>query len=725
LIVGSDDLRVRVLEYLENVQRAKVVTEYPTPGTFGDDPVSITESLSSGVYRLAVASPSAASGTAAGRILSYNTADSDVLGRITQVPYKRQSGTTYHLGFRYQARPTFVASSSGLLHLSRYKLTMGELGAPDTVTANGDGTMTFNVNTLATAASGGAWANSSSEYRRAHVWMVNPVDAGLAIVEGQAKSNGTNVTVAVAHSFGQETPSTSTAAYLVLLEGLSVSTTNLSTQTDSEGNLSYWYLGTVLDGTVSTAAQNTIKTFGSLARDLAFLETEASNVLKWGLAGPAIYIPGLAETEAWSQSLAHSATGPATETFELDPLPAGSFIYTADAEGRMRVVRGLAADTVAFSHNEASGDYVLFVLAVDSNASAAVEAMVGQLTIAAEATYNSTYSDCLEVARFEWNTGTNAVVSETLADLARTRRPHPESRADILLSAGAAAPAASLAVDELSSRAVMRVSLFHGADRVDQGVEPVMLRLRRIAGTHRELWLYGPDGEDDGAGSTDLAGSEVVDFALGGANDWLWRAEAGQLSLGTAANPTAANYLRFTKADGNQEDTSLSVKPRVLVPDLHLIGAGGKLVERTVHMDHSNAAGSGWTFNGHRWSCTTANAPLYFQAPQHRVGEALVGFRVIGWLTGTDAGDAMSATIQRTDCDNASSGWTAESLSSSVTWVHPTDSAPTSKLVTLASEVAGATADRWALRLVGTFASAGPATFYVSQVLARYRVVQI
>ena len=275
LIIGSDDLQDYVLGFLQNLQRGLVAIQYPGSASFGSTKVSLTEGLDAGTRHLSIDAPTSASGVGGGWLLTYNTGAANAVGTVTSVPYERTGGTSYHLGFKFNQRPTLIVASGGERHLKRWTLTFGESGQPDSVTDNGDETITFNANTLAAAANGGAWPNHVTLYRRAYVWLNDPKDTSLGIAANlEAKSDGADVTFTVPNAMGQSTISTTASHYTVLLEGLSISETDLSAETDADSNPAYWYLGNVTDGVFDYSGQTLLSTPGTLALDLAQLAAD-------------------------------------------------------------------------------------------------------------------------------------------------------------------------------------------------------------------------------------------------------------------------------------------------------------------------------------------------------------------------------------------------------------------------------------------------------------------
>lgn len=760
LILGSDDIRDYIVGYSEALAKALTAIWFSTPGTFGTAKANLSEALDTGVYKLALSTPSAADGVAGGSLLSYDTGATDAAGTVSACPYKRTGATTYHIGFKKNERPSLIVASGGLLHLKRWVLTVGESGAPNSVTDNGNGTMTLNVNTLAASAAGGVWGNHATLYRRATVWLNDPQDTSLSIVSNaQAKSNGTNVTIDIAHAMGQATISTTAADYTVLLEGLSVSETDLSAETDADGNLAYWYLGAVTDGTFDYSAQNLLSTPGTFALDLAQLATDiydspsldgdgAANlseplqqtvrmlrhdVDQWllaGLQGPCIYIPGIAETYGWGTGYTIVDTG-ANRRITFPALPAGGVIFTGDSDGVLRPCGDMpTGNYVDFAEAGAADTYVVYVEAEVFDATAGSEDVKARLKVVTDGAFVALAETRLELLRFDWD-GAATLSNEVPADLIRNRRPRPESESALVIYDSSGGSVVTLAAGTVSTRPAFRISPHANGVDVDGDRARVAFRLRRVGSNLESCW-YGDAGEDDGAGSGDFT-TDRHDVQVGGYHDWNWRYLADSIYLGTPENPTTSAFLQIDNDGGSQEDTNADGnKPIVQVGDLRL-GTNGKIVEVSIPLSSGVVTGAdpnNWEYAATGgspkllfWTATGGSKTLMFEAP-HRVGEALLGFKVIGWIDGSDAGDIMTATIQRLDSDSATGTLTQETLDAGDnTWDGVGDPSPAAKTMTLATPVAGSATDRWFLQLFTVLNSAP--TYYVSHVVARYRRTEI
>jgi hypothetical protein len=446
LIIGADDMDNR-LGYIEDFLRARNAIELPFPGTFGSNKVTLAESLASGVYRLAIISPSKADGIGGAVHLSYDLSDSPT-GRYTVLPYPRAAGVTYHLGFRRSERPVSAVPSSGHIRFKYWQQCLGDSGVPDAVDTSVPGQITFRIDTLV----GGVWPNHATVYRQVHEWLKYPIISGTqAYLSGQAKSDGTHVTVTVPFTFGQSTPSTVAADYTVLVEGLTISTTDLSAETDTDGNPEYWYLGTVTDGVFDTSGQVLVPAPGANSLDLLqlvkdcfdpgytldqdgnadlpaplqelirMLRYDLNRALDTGQAGPAVYIGNMADSKTWVENYTITTPVAGTKRFTWGGnIPAGGFVLAADANDRMRALDELSSLHVDFAEASATGDYVVYIEATETDTGVGTEEVQGTLDICTALAWLGR-AGCPFLLSFHWD---GAVVSaEVPSDLIRGWRP--------------------------------------------------------------------------------------------------------------------------------------------------------------------------------------------------------------------------------------------------------------------------------------------------------------
>lgn len=186
------------------------------------------------------------------------------------VPFQDTAATNYYVGARWQLRPNTVTgnTSDGSISYDTMIEDVGELGAPDSVTDNGNGTITLVIDTLAQH----VWTVAGT--RPVVVWLVDPVTAGAeAIYTGTAEHDTGQIVITIPHTLGQgASPSTTPADYQVILQGPTITTTNLST------NPEYWVIGEVNTGVFTATAQNLLPTWGSWSSLFAAEHNLASGV---------------------------------------------------------------------------------------------------------------------------------------------------------------------------------------------------------------------------------------------------------------------------------------------------------------------------------------------------------------------------------------------------------------------------------------------------------------
>ncbi len=170
--------------------------------------------------------------TANGRIVLTNDDGSS----STRYPFPNASATTYYIYVRAEQIPVLVERTTD----SQYAFTreieaLGFLAAPTSVTDNGNGTITFNVNSVC--------QSLSCAGRKARVWKRTPMTdvTSVAFEELTVAYSGGNNTITTAAKFGQASVSTTAADYYVMLIGPVIRTSTYS-HNDSI------FVGTVVGG---------------------------------------------------------------------------------------------------------------------------------------------------------------------------------------------------------------------------------------------------------------------------------------------------------------------------------------------------------------------------------------------------------------------------------------------------------------------------------------------
>ncbi len=167
-----------------------------------------------------------------GGVIALKDEGGDFAGR-TYALFPNEDGVEYDVGYqtaRYPAAPTTVpvtpfleSSPIGKAEYRLYRETVGRMGNPDSVTVNGNGTLTFVIDGL--LIDGGT---VSYAFRKARVWLRAPAsfDESIAVqrfdIAFSSGSNKISTTNGSAEDFGQSavgSPSTNPEDYFVLIEG--------------------------------------------------------------------------------------------------------------------------------------------------------------------------------------------------------------------------------------------------------------------------------------------------------------------------------------------------------------------------------------------------------------------------------------------------------------------------------------------------------------------------
>lgn len=273
-VLGANDIQTLLLDDFDRRMRAAVHMFYPEPITFGTTALPLAEANPVGaLYTLSLSdAANKGHGSWDGHVLTVDRTGNpwlewaDAQYGLYDCPYKRTAAQKYYIGSRYETYPAGPAQVyGGVLAFKSYEHALGFSGEPNTVTDNGDGTVSMNLNDVAAFnqhVGGGAWASHAAYGRRVIVWKTDPAKAGTAdaVWSGVALSDGANVTVDIPHTFGQSAASVTAADYTVLVVGLVIAPDTYSLSTEG-----FWILGSVTDGVVDTSEQ----TLGSNPANLA------------------------------------------------------------------------------------------------------------------------------------------------------------------------------------------------------------------------------------------------------------------------------------------------------------------------------------------------------------------------------------------------------------------------------------------------------------------------
>lgn len=191
----------------------------------------------------------------------------DGLGHVIQISlayknvaqFQNTNAVVYHVGFMYAEIPggLRINPRTGKPQFDRYVEEVGFAAAPTSVTDNGNGTITFNVNSVTEAA-------VSNAGRLVRVYKVVPADGATTMaiaLEECTVSFGANNSITTVGKFGQTSVSTAPGDYIVVCMGPRVArNTDLSTVSGVV------YVGTVTGNggtpvTFSNTNQTLLKTF--------------------------------------------------------------------------------------------------------------------------------------------------------------------------------------------------------------------------------------------------------------------------------------------------------------------------------------------------------------------------------------------------------------------------------------------------------------------------------
>lgn len=248
MLVGFEDLGTRMIGYLRQSHIESVQSRWDVDGVFN---TKLTMS-GSAANELQINGTSKAT-DGLGHILDIN----EIFSR--NVLFENTAAIAYYVALFYAEVPAEIRINprTGAPQYDRLEEVIGKSAAPTSVTDNGNGTITFNVNSVAEA-------GVSNNGRFVRVFMNTPAPgattAAIAVEELQI-TYGTNNEITTTGALGQTSISTTAADYTVVLMGASVSkNTDLSTVSGA------CFIGTVTGngGTPATfdnTLQSLIKTF--------------------------------------------------------------------------------------------------------------------------------------------------------------------------------------------------------------------------------------------------------------------------------------------------------------------------------------------------------------------------------------------------------------------------------------------------------------------------------
>ncbi len=257
-LLSAEDFRDRILGYLRTLMIATNKAQWSVDGVF-DTKLTLT----GGVNTVTVNGTSIAT---------------DGLGHLFDVSqifsvnslFENTNAITYYVAFKYAESPKgiIVNPRTGLPEYISTQELIGEMAAPTSVTDNGNGTITFNVNSVTES-------GVSNAGRTVRVFKVNPSPDALAeviAIENLVVAYGApNNTITTVGDLGQSVISTTAADYVVILLGASV-----KRNTNTESTLGYFHIGTV----VGAGSGNTPSTFDiTLQRLLKSFDDASQTIL--------------------------------------------------------------------------------------------------------------------------------------------------------------------------------------------------------------------------------------------------------------------------------------------------------------------------------------------------------------------------------------------------------------------------------------------------------------
>lgn len=722
-IGGAEGMQALIDDIRQQALALTATGIFPDPGTIGETAVPITESLSGSLYTLSINdATNRYHGVFGGYLVTLDRRTStawlewnDAQYGLYDCPYKRQTGVTYNVSVRYRAYPQVAVAAGGVVRFKKWVHAMGHYAVPDSVTNNGDGTLTFTVTNNAGFGSysgGGAWASGGK--RRVIIWKSTPGIAGNnSVYHGNIESDGSVLTIDVPHTFGQNSPSTTAADYVFLVPGLIISPSGYTLAGD------YWHIATVLNGTVDTSAQRLYPLPSDNGFAIRELERRVLHPSK-----PGCYFGKLSVTrdvaDACSISVGSgNVTATLTDPGSVTGVPDDWRIFTA---GRICDAFKAGGLTVSMADTADTDTYVVYVEAEEVGG-----VPQAKLAITDATTFNADYSDRLPLRSFAFDTGTNVVSSELAASLELYRLgglPGGQEAnglgfhvADLVLYGGRSN------LDNAAPKVLVRANsgdlqVLTADGSTDLDVSDVTQRLltaSRESSTEAVLKFYGSGGSGALSG-TQVAGLELGKLAAGFGLYQLGGATDADHSLHVAMKSARTTpIVRISQSGGQQTDTIGSARQLVEVPDLKLKGSAGKLVTRGVwagpHCMAINVNTPGWEFDAtyRLWKNTedgTSNDDMLFVLLPHAgtpgrleagVGGASDGAAAklcrvtanVSVISG-DVGDTVEGTIVEVDLTNANpwtdsgSGGGLTVKSSTTTWSTGNDGAK-------AVEVSGST----------------------------------
>lgn len=222
-LLNYEDLGARFFDYFREYVRAHSAKAWAKGGVFGNVKAVLAGS-GINTFRVTFTSPYDGGVDNAGHILTpvgvHNEID-ETIGRIVEVPFENTPGVVYRVGYTYAAIPRGIKTNSktGIPEFAYFLDAIGTKGAPDSVADNGNGRITFSINSVCDRYG----FSHSYAGRKCLVYLNNPTKNAnveeVAIETCVISWNGTQNRITTVANFGQTLVSLVAADYTVVVLG--------------------------------------------------------------------------------------------------------------------------------------------------------------------------------------------------------------------------------------------------------------------------------------------------------------------------------------------------------------------------------------------------------------------------------------------------------------------------------------------------------------------------
>lgn len=661
-VLGDEEIQLLVdapAEETENLVRAALPGKYLSD-ELSSFPIGMQTLVSVGgaggppstrVMSLGAGSPGY--GYAQGRILTYEAADDG----MALVPFDDSSGDTFWVGIAPADAPSEVTvCTDGTYRYSRYRRTNGRIYTPSGVTVNPGGAGS-GLRLTITSAYMPAWDNGALT-RPALAYLVTPVSAGVdALTVGTISIVGgaTVFDTGAGNYLGQTEAGASAVAadYRVFVPGLTITKTDLTADV-SGGALTHL----VVDSWDETGAASYTAPVVLTLQDVSRMALEG--FFNYLLLRAGCNLGTYTATREWNDEaggnvVIDSGVDPVTFTFNTPFAGAGDiFIFTGSMTDLiMRCCTGAVTGGLVptLSKAEASGQY--HVIAEFAEVTWPVFGKNKfRLSIVSDADW--TFVDLsryvLHIAEFTFTTGTGVVTNWTPDDLSLRR-----GIADGYLISGGSRTGSTdgwLNASDLMARD-------NGADAsalVVYARDATGTTFTRVAlvSANRNLTTKKNSISVLPIGGGSLDAGEWASVYLGGALDYGIQARntGGVRTLEIEDGVAGISVVKHARAGGNAVD-SLG---RLLVEDLHLVGANGKLIWNVQDLESGKGhptGGADWIYQSTgEWKNTNAASidsvswGYRFSVEPGGAGK-LIQARVYCRMTNAQAGDTLALVLYK------------------------------------------------------------------------------